>query len=75
MVAVEKELVLVHHRAGYFWRHPHQVRLHIPGLGSEDHKLTSEERASHSIVPCAAIAAPEKKKDEDKVEKMDDRTG
>ena len=37
-VAVKKDLLLVRHRAGYFRRHPHHVRPHVPGLNSEDHK-------------------------------------
>ena len=75
VVVVEKDLLLFRHGAGFFRRHPHHDRLHIPGLGSEGHMLTSDERAAHSNVPCPAITAPEKKKDEDKVDKMKDRSG
>ena len=75
VVAVEKYLLLVRHIAGYFRRHSHHVRLHIPGPGSEDNKLTSDKRATHSNVQCTAIAAPEKNKDEDKVDKMEDNSG
>ena len=54
--AIEKDLLLIRHGAGYFRRHPHHVRPHVPGLGSEEHK------SARLGVPGAAFAAPEKKK-------------
>ena len=69
MVAVKKDLLLVHHGAGYFRRHPHHVRPNVPGLGSGDHKS-----ATSLGVPGAAVAAPEKKKDEDGLGVLEDRS-
>ena len=68
VVAIKKALLLIRHGAGYFRRHSHHVRPHVPGLGSEDHKSAS------SIVPGAAFAAPEKKKDEDGLGASEDRS-
>ena len=69
MVVVKKDLLLVRHGARCFWRHPHHVRPHVPGLGSEDH-----ESATGLGVPGAAVAAPEKKKDEDGLGVLEDRS-
>ena len=69
VVAVKKDLLLVRNGAGYFRRHPHHVRPHVPGLGSEDHKSTTGLGVSG-----AAVEALKKKKDEDGLGVLEDRT-
>ena len=69
VVAVKKDLVLVRHGSGYFRRHPHHVRPHVPGLGREDHKWVTSLG-----VPGAAVAAPEEEKDEDGLRVLEERS-
>ena len=58
VVAVKKDPLLVRHGAGYFRRHPHHIRPHVPGVGSENCNSTT-----NLDILGAAVAALEKEKD------------
>ena len=63
VVALERDLVLVRQWAGYFRRHPHHVRLRVPGTGEEDAKGAQgvKDTASVSLVPLSGAPGNKKK--------------
>ena len=62
IIALERDLVLVRHGAGYFRRHPHHVRLRVPGTGEEDAKEAQgvKDTVSVSLVPLLGAPGNEK---------------
>ena len=65
IVALERDLVLVRHGAGYFRRHPHHVRLRMPGTGEEDAKGAQDVRDTIPVSPAPPLGAPGNKKEDE----------
>ena len=56
---------LVRHEAGYFRRHPHHVRLRVPGTGEEDAKDAQAVKDTVSVSPMPLLGAPGNKKEDE----------
>ena len=65
IVALERDLVLVRHGAGYFRRHPHHVRLRMPDTGDEDAKGAKDVRGTIPVSPAPPLGAPVNKKEDE----------
>ena len=65
IVALERDLVVVRHGAGYFRRHPHHVRLRMPGTGEEDAKGAQDVRDTVLVSPAPPLGALGKKKEDE----------
>ena len=65
IVALERDLVLVRHGAGYFRRHPHHVRLRMPGTGEGDAKGAQDVSDTIPVPPAPPLGAPGSKKEEE----------